>query len=311
MLLKSREAPGPVVARELGGRGETETVALARPAHEPLLVHARDGRRQAVRPDRERRGIALGGIDPRGARRSCARPAERADAERQDVGVGGERAVGRSTAPVTRSAPRARSAATRVPSRTVTPSFSRQIRARLFGEQAGIAARVADVADGAGDLLPAPARTRARAARPGRGPGPPGAVRARPAAPSSGCPPPARAGRGRDRARRGSRRGTRCPRLRTRSAMTAWLYWQRRSLTIVFRRARARGALAKEPEAPGEERGVEPRAHADRGLRSEERAKQHRGRLGRRPRERVARRDDAGVGRARVPPDARPAPRRA
>jgi hypothetical protein len=66
------------------------------------------------------------------------------------------------------------------------------------------------------------------------------------------------------------------------------------------------GALAEEPKAPGEERGIEPRTHADRRLLAEKRPKEHRGGLGRGPREGVARRDDAGIARARVLPDTVP-----
>src|SRR5262249_30280023 len=63
------------------------------------------------------------------------------------------------------------------------------------------------------------------------------------------------------------------------------------------------GALTEKPDPPRDQRRIEPRAHADRGLVPEERAQEHpRGRGGG-PGERMTRRDDPGVRGTRVPAD--------
>src|SRR6267143_584703 len=67
---------------------------------------------------------------------------------------------------------------------------------------------------------------------------------------------------------------------RTSSSITRWLYWQRRSLMSVLRRARA-----------------------DRRLRAAQRLPEHARRARRRPRERVAGRDDARVAPGGLEPE--------
>src|SRR5205823_782340 len=60
------------------------------------------------------------------------------------------------------------------------------------------------------------------------------------------------------------------------------------------------GAFAKEAETPAYELRVDAQAQLDRGLLSEQRAHEHRGRARRGPRERVAGRDQARVAAGRV-----------
>ena len=253
--------PSPVVAGELRGRREPQPIAEARPADQPLLVDAGDGRREAVRPQREGRRVALGRVDRQARRPPCAR---RRDCPRRARA----RSCRRLSVPwfvctPSIQSPSARSAVTRTPSFTVTPSVLLAPAGEVLDEEPRVPARVAEVADRAGDL---PAHRLEDGIEPRE------RVRIQDLLPLpvlgeerhlSSRRLRAASDRGGDRARPGRWRGTRCPRP-TRSFITAWLYWQRRSLMSVLRRDALRRALAQEPQPPGVEPRVGPEPQADR-----------------------------------------------
>src|SRR5881409_1128587 len=92
------------------------------------------------------------------------------------------------------------------------------------------------------------------------------------------------------------------PSARTRSFITAWLYWQSRSFLSVLWRAPGR-ALAQEAQAPRVEPRIAREPHADRRLGAPQRLPEHARGARRRPREGVAGRDDACVAAGRLEPE--------
>src|SRR5205823_1806258 len=86
--------PAPVVPGELGGGRQAEPVAEPRPADEPALVDAGDGRREPAPLQRKGRGVPLRGVD-RETHARGAGDARATDAEREHVVVRGQRPLAR------------------------------------------------------------------------------------------------------------------------------------------------------------------------------------------------------------------------
>src|SRR5262249_24590665 len=138
--------PAPVVPGELRGGREAQLIAEPRPGHQPLLVHARQGGGETAAPQGKGRRVALGGIDGQtDARR--ARHDGAAHAEGQHVVVRGVTlAVAGEDSFDVIAAALERGDASAQPH--VHPEAIATERAQPFREEARVAARIAEVADG-------------------------------------------------------------------------------------------------------------------------------------------------------------------
>src|SRR5262245_25457545 len=142
--------PAPVVAGELRRRGEAELIAEPRPPDQPLLVDPGEGGGKPAAPQGEGRGVTLGGID-RQAHAGRARHDGAAHAEGQDVGVRGVALAVAAEGRLDAVAPgQERGDAGAQPD--ADPEAIAAEGAQPLREESRVAARIAEVADGSGDL---------------------------------------------------------------------------------------------------------------------------------------------------------------